>query len=71
MFFHTLRHWKATMEYHYTKDILHVNVPDRSIRSGKLMKLGENDEVSLKSYYLWDEPYFDKLLEESKQLYQK
>jgi len=22
--FHTLRHWKATMEYHYTKDILHV-----------------------------------------------
>ena len=22
--FHTLRHWKATMECHYTKDILHV-----------------------------------------------
>jgi integrase len=22
--FHTLRHWKATMEYHHTKDILHV-----------------------------------------------
>jgi integrase len=22
--FHTLRHWKATMEYHYTKDIMHV-----------------------------------------------
>jgi integrase/DNA-directed RNA polymerase subunit RPC12/RpoP len=22
--FHTLRHWKATMEYHYSKDILHV-----------------------------------------------
>ena len=22
--FHTLRHWKATMEYHTTKDILHV-----------------------------------------------
>ena len=22
--FHTLRHFKATMEYHYTKDILHV-----------------------------------------------
>lgn len=22
--FHTLRHWKATMEYHYTKDILAV-----------------------------------------------
>jgi site-specific recombinase XerC len=24
MFFHTLRHWKATMEYYYTKDILHA-----------------------------------------------
>ena len=22
--FHTLRHWKATMEYHTTKDLLHV-----------------------------------------------
>ena len=22
--FHTLRHWRATMEYHCTKDILHV-----------------------------------------------
>lgn len=24
MTFHTFRHWKATMEYHKTKDILHV-----------------------------------------------
>jgi integrase len=23
--FHTFRHWKATMEYHKTRDILHVN----------------------------------------------
>jgi hypothetical protein len=22
--FHTLRHWKATMEYHKTRDILHI-----------------------------------------------
>ena len=22
--FHTLRHWKGTMEYHRTKDILHI-----------------------------------------------
>jgi len=22
--FHTFRHWKATMEYHKTKDILHI-----------------------------------------------
>jgi integrase len=33
--FHTLRHWKATMEYHKTKDILHVmNLPGhRNIES--------------------------------------
>ncbi|MBS7632987.1 hypothetical protein KEJ15_05125 [Candidatus Bathyarchaeota archaeon] len=24
IFFHTFRHWKATMEYHRAKDILHV-----------------------------------------------
>jgi len=27
MKFHTLRHWKATIEYHKTKDILHVKQP--------------------------------------------
>ncbi len=33
--FHTLRHWKATMEYHRTKDILHVQklLGHRSIQS--------------------------------------
>ena len=33
--FHTLRHWKATMEYHKTKDILHVKqlLGHRSINS--------------------------------------
>lgn len=33
--FHTLRHWKATMEYHRTKDILHVKqiLGHRSINS--------------------------------------
>jgi len=33
--FHTLRHWKATMEYHHTKDILHVKqlLGHRSINS--------------------------------------
>jgi len=33
--FHTLRHWKATMEYHRTKDILHVKqlLGHRSIQS--------------------------------------
>ena len=33
--FHNLRHWKATMEYHRTKDILHVKqlLGHRSINS--------------------------------------
>jgi len=33
--FHTLCHWKATMEYHHTKDILHVKqlLGHRSINS--------------------------------------
>jgi len=33
--FHTFRHWKATMEYHKTKDILHVKqlLGHRSINS--------------------------------------
>ncbi len=33
--FHTLRHWKATMEYHHTKDILYVKqlLGHRSIQS--------------------------------------
>ena len=36
--FHTLRHWKATMEYHKTKDILHVKqlLGHRSINSTML-----------------------------------
>ena len=36
--FHTLRHWKATIEYHRTKDILHVK---RLLRHKKL----ENNEI--------------------------
>jgi integrase len=33
--FHNLRHWKATMEYHKTKDILHVKrlLGHKSIKS--------------------------------------
>jgi len=36
--FHTLRHWKGTMEYHRTKDILHVKqlLGHRSIKSTML-----------------------------------
>lgn len=36
--FHTLRHWKGTMEYHKTKDILHVKqlLGHRSIKSTML-----------------------------------
>jgi len=36
--FHTLRHWKATMEYHKTKDIIHVQqlLGHRDIKSAML-----------------------------------
>jgi integrase len=36
--FHTLRHWKATMEYHRTKDIIHVQqlLGHRDIKSTML-----------------------------------
>jgi integrase len=47
--FHTLRHWKATMEYHRTKDILHVmrllghkNIKN-TMRYTQLVDLGEQD----------------------------
>ena len=48
--FHTLRHWKATMEYHKTKDILHVKevLGHRSINSTliytHLVNFESNDE---------------------------
>ncbi len=48
--FHTLRHWKATMEYHKTKDILHVmqllghrNIKNTLIYT-QLIKPGSYDE---------------------------
>ena len=48
--FHTLRHWKATMEYHKTKDILHVMrlLGHRNIKNTllytQLVKLEESEE---------------------------
>ncbi|MDH5449174.1 MAG: site-specific integrase [Candidatus Bathyarchaeota archaeon] len=48
--FHTLRHWKATMEYHKTKDILHVKqlLGHRSLDSTliytQLVHFPEDDE---------------------------
>ena len=49
--FHTLRHWKATMEYHRTKDILHVmrllghkNIKN-TLRYTQLVDFGEQDFV--------------------------
>jgi len=48
--FHTLRHWKATMEYHKTKDILHVMqmLGHRNINSTliytQLVKFEKEDE---------------------------
>ena len=49
--FHTLRHWKATMEYHKTKDILHVmrilghkNIKNTLLYT-QLIQLDENDDA--------------------------
>ena len=49
--FHTLRHWKATMEYHKTKDILHVmktlghkNIKN-TLRYTQLVDFGDQDFV--------------------------
>jgi integrase len=49
--FHTMRHWKATMEYHRTKDILHVmrtlghkNIKN-TMRYTQLIDFGDQDYV--------------------------
>jgi integrase len=50
--FHTFRHWKATMEYHKTRDILHVMqlLGHRSIKNTlvytQLIGFGEDEYVS-------------------------
>jgi integrase len=56
--FHTLRHWKATMEYHKTKDILHVmrllghkNIKN-TMRYTQLVDFGEQDYVVKVSWTL-------------------
>ena len=52
--FHTLRHWKGTMEYHKTKDILHVMqvLGHRQIKNTllytQLVKFEEDDEFICK-----------------------
>jgi len=49
--FHTLRHWKATMEYHKTKDLLHVmrllghKSIKNTMRYTQLVDFGEQDFV--------------------------
>jgi len=50
--FHTFRHWKATMQYHKTKDILHVmrllghkNINNTLIYT-QLMSFSDDDYVS-------------------------
>ena len=62
--FHTLRHWKATMEYHHTKDILHVKqlLGHRSINSTMIythLINFEGDEFTCRTA---------KTIEEAKQL---
>jgi len=58
--FHTLRHWKATMEYHHTKDILHVKqlLGHRSINSTMIythLISFEGDEFTCKTAKTIDE----------------
>jgi integrase len=49
--FHTLRHWRATMEYHKTRDLLHVmqflghrNIKT-TMRYTQLIAFGDDDYV--------------------------
>jgi integrase len=51
--FHSLRHWKATMEYHYTKDILHVK-----------KFLGHREIENTQLYVSLDEQVFKNLHDE-------
>jgi integrase len=59
--FHTLRHWKATTEYHQTKDILHVMklLGHRNIKNTllytQLIKQEENEEYISKVAQTIDE----------------
>ncbi|MCW3986452.1 MAG: tyrosine-type recombinase/integrase [Candidatus Bathyarchaeota archaeon] len=50
--FHTFRHWKATMEYHKTKDILHVmkmlghkNISN-TLRYTQLIEIDDDEFIS-------------------------
>lgn len=56
--FHTFRHWKATLEYHKTKDILHVMKPlgHRNIKNTliyidleNVLFSGQSDEFHVKT----------------------
>jgi site-specific recombinase XerD len=59
--FHTLRHWKATMEYHKTKDILHVmqllghKRIQNTLKYTQLVKFNEQEEYVCKAVKTADE----------------
>jgi integrase len=59
--FHTLRHWKATMEYHKTKDILHVmqllghKRIQNTLKYTQLVKFNEHEEYVCKAVKTADE----------------
>jgi len=59
--FHTLRHWKATMEYHKTKDILHVmrllgnKRIQNTLKYTQLIEFSEHDEYVCKTARTTDE----------------
>jgi integrase len=52
--FHTLRHWRATMEYHYTKDLMHV-----------AEFLGHKDVRNTQLYIQLDKSLFSNLHDDS------
>jgi integrase/transposase-like protein len=56
--FHTLRHWKATMEYHRTKDLLHVMAFLGHKKSDNTLIYVQLDEKLFKD---WDDNFITKI----------
>jgi integrase len=56
--FHTLRHWKATMEYHRTKDLLHVMAFLGHKKSDNTLIYVQLDEKLFKE---WDDNFITKI----------
>jgi hypothetical protein len=51
--FHTLRHWKATMEYHYTKDSFIIHAAHNLEEAVKLGEVGFEPFVVMEGVQLF------------------